>query len=62
MTKSDLDKRICDVESKAKNTDTYREFITQSEDEFGLKHEPIDDFTDIELEKYIERLDHIWEK
>jgi len=62
MTKSDLDKRICDVEPGTKNTDTYREFITQSEDEFGLKHEPVDDFTDTELEKYIEWLDHIWDK
>ena len=62
MNKSDLDKKICDVEPGTKNTDTYREFIRESEKEFGLKHEPIDDFTDTELEKYIEWLDHIWDK
>ena len=32
---SDLDKRICDVEGGS-NTETYRDFIRNSEKEFGL--------------------------
>ena len=37
LLKENLDKRICDVEQGFTNTQTYREFIRQSEQEFGMK-------------------------
>ncbi|UZQ49829.1 hypothetical protein [Clostridium kluyveri] len=60
--KENLDKRICDVALGAENTQTYREFIRQSEDEFGIEHVPIDEFTDEELEDYLNFLDELWDK
>lgn len=56
-----LDERICDCEDCA-NTQTYREFITETENEFSIKHEPIDEYTDKELKKYLEFLDSLWDK
>lgn len=35
MKKEDLDKRICDVEIETDNTQTYREFIVEAEEEIG---------------------------
>ena len=35
---SDLDKRICDIEEGATNTETLREFIKRSEKELSLIH------------------------
>ena len=35
--KENLDKRICDCEEGAENTETYREFIVVSENEFGIE-------------------------
>lgn len=59
---ANLDKRICDCEPKADNTQTYREFIRESEDMFGMCHEPIDMYSDDELVDYIAELDYLWEK
>lgn len=62
ITKQNLDKRICDVESNAKNTQTYREFIRESEIEFGMGEEPIDMYGDLDLEEYLEELNGLWDK
>ena len=62
LLKENLDKRICDVEQGFTNTQTYREFIRQSEQEFGMKEAPIDKMTDKTLNDYIEFLDYLWEK
>jgi hypothetical protein len=62
INKENLDKRICDIETGATNTQTCREFITTSEDEFGMTHEPIDLYNDIELKEYVEELDYLWTK
>ncbi|EOU1110458.1 hypothetical protein [Clostridium perfringens] len=67
---SDLDKRICDIEKGATNTETLREFIKRSEKEFGLEPsekfelEPVDLDSMIEedLNNYIDYLDRLWEK
>lgn len=59
-----LDKRICDFEKGATNKQTLREFIVESEKEFGLKPYPLDetDLIDDELEEYVEFLCELWDK
>lgn len=57
---TDLDKRICDVEPNAANTQTYREFILESMEEFGL---PMIDFTnEEEVVNTLEFCDDLWSK
>lgn len=62
ITKADLDKRICDVVEGAENTQTYRQFIRESEKEFEMAPEPIDSYPDDELNMYVMELDYLWEK
>ena len=62
INKSDLDKRICDTEEGAENSQTWREFIKESEKEFGMANIDMDTFTEYELNKYIEFLEYLWEK
>jgi hypothetical protein len=62
INKTNLDKRICDVEENCKNTQTYREFIRESEEEFGMCPEPIDQYSNTDLQEYLEELDCLWEK
>ena len=57
-----LDLRICDVEADAKNDQTYREFIREAEDTFGLKSANLEELTDEQLTTYIEHLDYLWTK
>ncbi|MBE6044790.1 MAG: hypothetical protein E7216_11250 [Clostridium thermopalmarium] len=62
ISKENLDKRICDVEKNADNTQTYREFIRESERMFELSPAPLDLYNDEELEEYLEELNYLWEK
>lgn len=59
---SDLDKRICDLEEGATNTETLREFIKRSEKEFGLEPVDLDSMSEEDLNNYIDYLDKLWEK
>lgn len=61
MLKENLDKRICDVED-CDNTQTFREFIIESEKEFYLKHKDLDSLTEEELNSYLYFLDDLWWK
>jgi hypothetical protein len=61
ITKDILDVRICDLEHTA-NTQTYREFIRESEEEFELIPKDLDSMTDKLLNKYIDFLDYLWTK
>ena len=61
MLKTDLDKRICDIEGRD-NTQTYREFITDTEKEFELEHAQIDNMSEAELNKYLDFLSELWWK
>lgn len=45
MLKENLDKRICDCEQGCTNTQTYREYIRESEEEFFVGHADLDGFT-----------------
>lgn len=63
--KSKLDKRICDVEDGATNTETYREFIINSIHHFYGEQAIIPDLDKLpeeELEYLIDELDWFWEK
>lgn len=61
LSKSNLDKRICDCED-AENTQTYREFTRESEKAFVMGNADIDSMSDKELNGYIEFLDYLWDK
>ena len=65
MKREDFDKRICDVEPGATNTETYREFLVNSIHYFCGKSAIIPDFdemTEDELNDCIDEMDYLWEK
>lgn len=62
INKENLDKRICDCEEEAQNTETYREFIKDSEDTFGMECSDIDKMGEAELENYFYFLCELWNK
>lgn len=47
--KEDLDKRICDVITIANNTQTFREFIKESEKELSIGHKNLDNMSNKNL-------------
>lgn len=57
-----LHKRICDHEEDATNTQTYHEFIRESEEELGLDPRDLLTITDEQLQEYVEWLDYLWTK
>ena len=61
ITKDILNKRICDVEI-AENTQTYLEFIRESEEQFGIKRVNLDNLSDNELTEYFMFLEYLWDK
>lgn len=66
LTKELLDKRICDVKEGLDSTETYREFIHNSEKFFGLSKpttdEMLDEALDADLNKYFKFLCKLWLK
>ena len=62
INRTNLDKRICDCEKGAENTQTYREFIRKIEETMEMCPEPIDSYSDKELQDYLEELDYYLEK
>lgn len=64
MRRTDFDRRICDVEPGATNTETYREFLVNSIREF-YGDVPLPDFdamSEEELNDWIDEMDMLWEK
>jgi hypothetical protein len=61
ITKDILNVRICDLEHTA-NTQTYREFVRESEEEFGLIEMDLESIDDYLLEQYLAFLDDLWLK
>jgi hypothetical protein len=59
--RSNLNKRICDVEEGAVNTETYREFIINSSNAFD-EDPKVDEMTEEELHECIDRYDLLWEE
>lgn len=62
VKKENLDTRICDVEEKAANTETYRQFIESTELEFGLIAKDLDGMNEHQLNDYLTLLDDLWMK
>ncbi|WP_275372834.1 hypothetical protein [Clostridium tertium] len=62
LTNKLLDIKICDIEKECSNTQTYREYITESENKFEMARENLDAMSDEELSKYLEFLDYLWDK
>lgn len=61
LTHKYLDERICDCE-ECENTQTYREYIRDSEIELGMDNAPLDKFDDKLLNDYFEFINYLWEK
>lgn len=64
MKKADFDRRICDMEPGASNTETYREFLVNSIRHF-YGDVPLPDFdamSEEELNDRIDEMDYLWEK
>jgi hypothetical protein len=59
MKKSDFDKRICDVEPNADNTETYREFLINSMRHIYGDDVPIPDFDNMTEEELNDRIDEM---
>lgn len=63
ISKENLDKRICDIEPNATNTETYREFLVRSAKEFYIDYIPdFDIMTDEDLKVYLDEYDYLWDK
>lgn len=62
MIKQDLDKRICDVDENATNTQTYREFMDETAREMGAYKEDFSKFTNKELTFHLDFCDSLWNK
>jgi hypothetical protein len=60
--KEHLDTPIWEIELGATNKETLREFIKNSEEEFGLIPKDLDNMTDEHLNRYLEFVDYLWEK
>lgn len=61
ISKNDLDKRICDLEGGS-NEQTYREYIRETEEEFGMGKKDIEKLTQTEFNNYIDLLNWLWEE
>ena len=62
IKKEDLDKRICDTEEGAENTQTQREWIRECEKDFQENEADLDNMTEEELEELTEWLEYLGEK
>lgn len=62
ITVKDLDTKICDFYKDAENTETFREYIRNSEEFFGMEVLNVDDMENDELNRYLDILDYLWEK
>jgi len=56
----DLDTRICDLCYLPKNTETYREYIRNTEKKFDLQCRDVDNMDEEDLNDYLELLDSLW--
>ncbi len=57
-----IDTRFCDFEEGTTNKETPREFIRNTEKEFGIPYANIDNMSEGKLNRYIDHLDDLWGK
>lgn len=62
ITKEDIDTPFCDLIEGATNPETPREFIRDSEEEFGFGKKDINNMSEDELNVYIDQLEVLWGK
>jgi len=62
ITKENIDTPFNELISGADNPETPREFIMNSEAEFGIGPADIDNMSEDELNEYIDNLDDLWGK
>jgi hypothetical protein len=63
MLKENLDKRICDIECMAENTQTYREFLEETlNDLYGRNPYCLDNMSSDHLTQLLEFCDEMWDK
>ena len=61
-TKVQLDIPFCGLHEGVENKETIREFIRNTEKEFGRDTADLENMSEDELNHYIEFLDYLWEK
>lgn len=62
ITMDNIDTPFCKFEEGVTNTETPREFIRNTENEFGIEELDIDNMSEDELNRYIDQLDDLWGK
>jgi hypothetical protein len=58
--KENLDIRICDLKEEVYNTQTFREYIKETEEYFGWSNADIDNMNKTQFELYLRILDTMW--
>lgn len=53
---------IKNLDKKVNESETLREFISNSEKEFNMTQADIDNMADLDLQVYVDFLDYLWEK
>ena len=62
LTKSKLDIPFAELVKEATNKETPRQFIRNTESEFGIEELDIDNMSEDELNRYADYLDDLWGK
>jgi len=51
-----------DLDSKANENETFRQFIQYGEKEFGLEPQDLNSMSEQELTDYLDLIDYLWTK
>lgn len=62
ITHNQLDTPIKELEEGATNEQSFRQFIRESEEEFGMSPRNLEELSEKELNDYIDFLDDLWNK
>lgn len=60
--KENLDNRICDIIDGASNTQTFREYFKEAEEEFCMEPSDLDNMEEVDLVRYLDFLDDLMMK
>jgi hypothetical protein len=62
ITHNQLDTPIKELEEGATNEQSFRQFIRESEEEFGMSPRNLEELSEKELNDYIDFIDDLWNK